>query len=172
MRKDAIAPAGIKLAGSSRVCLFQIKPAGAGRWHVQKPNHNNSKMKPTILITAALFAFRAHGTPTTLDFEAPLPGGLVAATHSHLAPAPSSAVITTQYANDGVLFSGVVLLNLGSGHATSGVNALGGLDNQGRFNSGAPITLTFVSPTDGVTPATTDFFSVYTDLLADSDNSG
>ena len=124
-----------------------------------------------MIILAGIVSVRAHSAVVTLDFEAPLPGGLVAATHSHLATAPASAILTSQYSSFGVHFDGAVLLNLGMGHATSGMNGLGGLDGLGRFNSGSPITLTFVSPADGVTAATTDFFSVNTDLFGASDNS-
>jgi hypothetical protein len=127
-------------------------------------------MKLYLLIIASLLSTDTYSATITLDFEAPLPGGLVAATHSHLATVPGSAIVTTQYSAFGVVFAGAVLLNLGSGHATSGTNALGGLDAQGRFDSGFPITITFVTPADGVTSATTDYFSVYSDLFGGSDN--
>lgn len=128
-------------------------------------------MKLKIIIMLALLYLPARSAVITLDFESPLPGGLVAATHSHLATAPLSSIISTQYSNYGVVFGGTVLLNLGSPHQPSGVNGLGGLDLQGRFDSGAPLTLTFVSPLDGQTAATTDFFSIVPDLFNGSDNS-
>lgn len=116
-------------------------------------------------------AMSGHSATNVIDFESPLPGGLVAATHSHLAPVPSGAIVSTQYVGLGLIMHGAALENLGSGHASSGVNSIGGMDSQGRFNSGASITITFVSPADGTTPATTDFFSVMPDLLNNSDNS-
>jgi len=105
-----------------------------------------------------------------LDFEPPLPSGLVAATHAHLAQVPASALITTQYASAGVVMRGVALVTLSTA-APSGVNGLGGVNAQGQFDSGSPMTFTFVSPADGTTPATTDFVSITPDNLNDSDNS-
>jgi hypothetical protein len=95
---------------------------------------------------------------------------LTAAIHSHLAIAPSSSVIGDKFADVGVIFSGATLLNLGSGSTASGVVGFGGLDNLGRFDSGAPITLSFVSPFDSNVLATTDYLSLVADPLNASDN--
>ena len=103
----------------------------------------------------------AHAT--IIDFEAPLPGGLSPMTYISGNPVPNSAVITDQYANLGIVFQNVALVNLGYGHAPSGVNGLGNIDSNGNLDYGTPMTFTFVSPLDGITTGVTDYFSVTTD---------
>lgn len=127
-------------------------------------------MRASSFITIFLLFFVTLQGATILDFESSLPSGLVAANHTHLATAPSSSVIGDKFAVVGVIFSGATLLNLGSGSTASGVNGFGGLDNLGRFDSGAPITLSFVSPLDTNVLATTDYVSLVADPLNASDN--
>ena len=145
---------------------------------IQRGGHittsGTNRILRAILLAASMHflasSLYAQTQPTVLDFEAPLPSGLVVATHAHLGQVPGSALITTQYVSAGVVMQGVALVTLSTA-APSGVNGLGGVNAQGRFDSGSPMTFKFVSPADGRTPATTDFVSITPDNLNNSDNS-
>ena len=128
-------------------------------------------LRVAVLVLAWALVSVARSQTTVLDFESPLPGGLVAATHRHLAPVPPQSLVRTQFANFGLVMDGVVLLNLGIGRgAPSGVNVIGSVDAFNRFNESATLRFTFVSPDDGISPATSDFFSIMPDTDNSSDN--
>lgn len=121
----------------------------------------------TILLVSLDLGTIASGT--TIDFEDPLPDGLVPMNTVYSGnPVPASAVVTDQYSDLGIIFTDTVLVKLGSGHAPSGVNGLGNIDSNGDLDYGTPMTFTFVSPTDSAIAATTDTFSVTTDLWGGS----
>lgn len=107
---------------------------------------------------------------TILDFEAPLPAGLTAIDYVQDTFVPDSAKVTEQYIDRGVRISDAAIVNLGSGHAASGINGLAGIDQFGRINYDTPVTFSFFAPSDGITPATIDYFGYSPDLWGSSYN--
>src|SRR3989475_11638918 len=91
-------------------------------------------------------------------------------------PVPLDARLGTQLQlSDGVSFSSiagssivgyVALVNLGSGHATSGVNGIGGVDAANTLRYNSSILITFTLPGDPSTPAITNFVSIRGDQFA------
>src|SRR2546427_3762709 len=91
-------------------------------------------------------------------------------------PVPLDARLGTQLQlSDGVSFSSiagssivgyVALVNLGSGHATSGVNGIGGVDAANTLRYNSPVMITFTLPGDPSTPAITNFVSIRGDQFA------
>jgi len=86
---------------------------------------------------------------------------------------PSTSQISDQFLNsDGVLFSShnspfIAAVNLGTGHATSGVIGVGGSTGIGELTyAGYFFKATFYDPTNPLIKAVTDFVSIRTDLLA------
>jgi len=121
------------------------------------------------LIVTVIFGLAELAGGITIDFESPLPSGLVPMTTLYSGnPVPASAVVTDQYSDLGIIFTDTVLVHLGSGHAPSGVNGLGNIDSNGNLDYGTPMTFTFVSPENPPIAATTDTFSVTTDLWGGS----
>jgi uncharacterized protein (TIGR03437 family) len=112
----------------------------------------------------------AGGSTVTLDFELPLPAGLAPMSFIQGTSVPFQARITDEYANMGVLIENAALVNLGVGHAPSGSNGIGPISPSGSLDYASPITLTFVSPTDRVSPATTNYFSISGDMAGGSGN--
>jgi hypothetical protein len=95
------------------------------------------------LLAIAFFSIlhgAAHAAPTVLNFDA----------------LGNGTVVTNQFSSQGVLISssfGNVTIFTSACCASSGSNSLNG----GNFRE---ITVTFVNPLDGLTPATTDFFQM------------
>ena len=91
-------------------------------------------------------------------------------------PVPLDARLGAQLQlSDGVSFSSiagssivgyVALVNLGSGHATSGVNGIGGVDAANTLRYNSPVMITFTLPGDPSTPAITNFVSIRGDQFA------
>src|SRR3989442_5617941 len=91
-------------------------------------------------------------------------------------PVPVDGRLGTQLQlSDGVSFSSiagssivayVALVNLGSGHATSGVNGIGGVDAADTLRYNSPVMITFTLPGDPSTPAITNFVSIRGDQFA------
>lgn len=81
---------------------------------------------------------------------------------------PASARLSDQLLGLGVRFSSsadyVAVLNLGSGHATSGTNGIGGVNSNGQLSYGSPVRVSFFLPSDPSMPAVTDFVSIRGDL--------
>ena len=80
-------------------------------------------------------------------------------------PVPSDARLSSQLQlSRGVSFSSiagyVALVNLGIGHATSGLNGIGGVNAANNLNYNSPVIITFTVPGDPSTPAVTDFVSI------------
>jgi len=91
-------------------------------------------------------------------------------------PVPLDARLGAQLQlSDGVSFSSiagssivgyVALVNLGSGHATSGVNGIGGVDAANTLRYNSSILITFTLPGDPSSPAITNFVSIRGDQFA------
>src|SRR5687768_15931443 len=78
---------------------------------------------------------------------------------------PTGARLSTQLQmSDGVSFSSaagyVAVVRLGSGHATSGVNGIGGVSASNILKYNQPVVITFTMPGSPATPAITDFVSI------------
>ena len=85
-------------------------------------------------------------------------------------PVPAGARLTDQLqVSDGVSFTAapgyVALVLLGAGHATSGVNGIGGVGASGLLDY-SPFEVTFSVPGDPSTPGVTDFVSIRGDQEA------
>jgi hypothetical protein len=82
---------------------------------------------------------------------------------------PAFARITDRYASLGLLLSSArgyaALVELGTGHAVSGVNGLGAVNASGQLDYESPIELRFISPTNSSLPAITDYVSINIDRL-------
>jgi hypothetical protein len=55
---------------------------------------------------------------------------------------------------------------LGGSHATSGINGIGGVDQNGMLLYSGPIRIEFSLPSSPSIPAVTDFVSIRSDLIA------
>jgi hypothetical protein len=90
-------------------------------------------------------------------------------------PVPEESRLSNQLVSVfGVSFSSgnsyVAVVNLGPGHATSGINGIGGSTPQGTltYDPVFPIVATFFDPAHPGTPAVTDFVGVRIDLAGGS----
>gem|GEM_PF-5478915 len=116
-----------------------------------------------MFLTIMSFVFISNASAVLLDFESPLPGGLVPVVYTSGTPVPSSAILTDQYSNLGIIFKDVALIKLGITHAASGYNGIGGINSSGNVDYSVPMTFNFSSPID--------YFSVTTDKWASGGNS-
>lgn len=121
--------------------------------------------------SVAVIVFSATGGTVVIDFEA-----FYGMNYLSGQPIPEAARLSDQLAaTDGVVFSSgapyVAVVASGEGHATSGVNAVGGSTPDGilTYDRQWPVVFTFVDPENPGAPATTDFVSVRGDLWADSE---
>src|SRR5687768_17508857 len=83
---------------------------------------------------------------------------------------PTGARLSTQLQmSDGVSFSSpagyVAVVRLGSGHATSGANGIGGVTASNVIKYNQPVVITFSLPGSPSTPAITDFVSIRGDQI-------
>lgn len=120
--------------------------------------------------TALLMSSSLAWANTTLDFESPLPVGLVAASFWQGSAVTAQNLIGDNYLSLGVAVSGAALVNLGSGHAASGINGLSGVSGSSGVDYGAAYSFEFLSPTNSAIPATTNYFSITPDLWGGSFN--
>jgi len=130
-----------------------------------------------MLIVSLLYVLAPNRTSAglnVLDFEGGnLPSGVTAqASYDAGSPILSTSQLAGQYLSTyGVKFSSgsayVAVLELGAGHATSGVNGIGGSTPDGlvTYSPDFPIVATFWDPTNPSVPAVTDFVSVRGDLI-------
>ncbi len=125
-----------------------------------------------VLVLSALAPLRA----AVIDFESPLPGGLVAnGSFASGAPVSANAEITNQYESLGVLLSTVngsnyvALIDLGTGHAPSGTNGIGPVDSAGDIDYTLDLDIFLVVP-GTVTPAVTDSISIQGDEISEPGN--
>lgn len=121
------------------------------------------------LVFCLLKPLSATGS-TVLDFEGPLPDGLLATSYIQEHLVPANSLVTNQYLDKGVLMSDVALVAAGVGHAASGANALAGVDAWGRIDYDQAVTFRFFMPGDSSHAATTDFFAYSADFGGGSGN--
>lgn len=113
----------------------------------------------------ALTGVRAQSGPTVVDFEA-IPG--ITALNGFgdgCCVIPAGARLSTQLQmSHGVTFSSVAgyvaVARLGTGHATSGVNGIGGVNLANIIKYNSPVVITFTVPGSPSTPGLTDFVSI------------
>ena len=123
----------------------------------------------SAVLIASNNAVATHATTTTLDFEAPLPIGLVASTDRLIGDfVPLSSRITNHYADQGVLFEDVGLLYLEPHFGMPATNFLQSYDANGIVAHDVPYKFIFVSPADETVMAATTFFSIDSDRLGGS----
>lgn len=119
-----------------------------------------------IFMASALVGFAASPSfAVTIDFDN-LSGAMTFVSGS---PVPSQARISDQFlATSGVLFgsetSGVALVNLGFGHAVSGSNGIGAINNN-LLSYSDPIIASFFLPSNSSVKAVTNFVSITPDKL-------
>lgn len=119
-----------------------------------------------LMVAGLAICTRTASAQVTLDFEA-----FSGMSNSPGAAIPAGARLSDQFLGtfgasfrSGSAFVGVV--NLGTGHATSGTNGIGGSTAGGALTySGSPLfTVTFFDPANTATQAVTNFVSVRGDL--------
>ena len=123
-----------------------------------------SRLLAGMLLTSALT--RATAQTVNIDFE-----GLPAMGNYSGNPVPASAQLSSQLLSTyGASFTSessssfVAVVNLGAGHAPSGVNGIGGVDSSGLLSYATPFDVAFFLPSDTSTLAVTDFVSIRGDL--------
>jgi hypothetical protein len=83
-------------------------------------------------------------------------------------PVPGASQLTNQYASQGVLFSSLggfaSVVNFGP-NTPSSPNAIAASTTEGLLTYAVPIEITFVSPSNPLLPAVTDFVSIRGDLF-------
>ena len=91
-------------------------------------------------------------------------------------PVPAASQLSDQFLSTlGVAFrsqeaSFVAVVQLGSGHATSGINGIGGVRADGWLFYSQPIIASFFLPGEASTPAVTDLVSVRGDRIGTNQN--
>jgi hypothetical protein len=105
--------------------------------------------------------------PVTIDFES-----FTGMTFVSGNPVPAASQLSSQLLfSRGLNFSSestpyVAVVALGSGHATSGINGIGGVDSSGLLSYATPMRIDFFLPGSPTTPAATDSVSIRNDLIA------
>ena len=119
-----------------------------------------------LLSVWALTGVGAQVGPTTLvDFEA-IPGITALGSFGDgCCVVPLTARLSTQLqVSHGVTFSSVAgyvaVVRLGTGHATSGANGIGGVNLANALKYNSPVVITFNVPGSPSTPGVTDFVSI------------
>lgn len=124
-------------------------------------------MKPIVkllLLASVLLLSAGDARAILIDFE-----GLSSMTFYGGSPVPASARLSTQLLETfGVKFAStdpyVAVVAMGSGHATSGVNGIGGSRNNFlSYSINDPITISFFNPLNPSQMATTNSVSVRSD---------
>jgi hypothetical protein len=125
-----------------------------------------------VLLSVCAFAGvgAQSGTPTLVNFEA-IPG--ITALNGFgdgCCIIPAGARLSTQLQNShGVTFSSVAgyvaVVRLGTGHATSGLNGIGGVNVGNFLKYNSPVVITFNVPGSPSTPGATDFVSIRGDTI-------
>lgn len=121
----------------------------------------------TASLNVLLIPSISFGQATVLNFDE-LPGSIFFFSGSFI---PVESRLSTGYLSTfGVQFTStagyVGVMQLGSGHAFSGLNALSGatINNQVTYSNTDPIYATFFDPLNIAVPGVTDFVSIKTDL--------
>lgn len=124
--------------------------------------------KIALLLAGAVTVSKMANANTILDFESPLPGGLVAMSYIQGTTVPSSSVVTNQYLDFGVSMENAALISPGVGHAASGSNSLAGFNSNNQLDYDQSVKFNFFAP--GGVLGTTDFFAYSGDLAGWSGN--
>ena len=116
-----------------------------------------------LVSTAAAAAGQGEG-PVSITFES-IPGMTATDYRNISSIVPAGARLSTQLqTSHGVSFRSAVdyvaLVTLGSGHATSGVNGIGGVSASDFIRYGQPVVITFSVPGSPAARAVTDFVSL------------
>jgi hypothetical protein len=125
-------------------------------------------MKSLFLAFFACLSFAANAM-VVLDFEGPLPLGLVPTSFGQGSYVPVASIVTDQFISLGVEISGAALVAAGRGHSASGTNSLAGIDSNGNIDYDVPVTFSFFGDF-GSTVGTTDYFAYSADLGGGSQN--
>jgi hypothetical protein len=115
-------------------------------------------------------ASSASAAQTTIDFE-----GLPGMSLWSFTPVPAESKLSNQLVSTyGTVFTSesvnqyIAVVNLGAGHAPSGTNGFGAVNNANNLSYGTPFNIFFFLPASPSTPAATDFISISSDLLPGS----
>lgn len=122
-----------------------------------------------IFLTVSLASSNSYAN-TILDFEAPLPGGLVAQSFAQDTFVSDSQKVSNHYLNQGVIISDAAIVALGVGHAASGSNGLAGVGSSNLIDYDIPVNFSFYLPGDINSKALTDYFAYAPDLGGGSGN--
>lgn len=120
---------------------------------------------PVLLSVWAFAGVGAQSGPTVVDFEV-IPGiTALNAFGDGCCVIPTNARLSTQLqTSHGVTFSSVAgyvaVVRLGTGHATSGANGIGGVNAANVLKYNSPVVITFTVPGSPSTPGATDFVSI------------
>jgi alpha-tubulin suppressor-like RCC1 family protein len=154
-------------SGGTVVTWGAGKPGQSGDAH-----YGQSILPPDLIGVSAIAAGGSYSLAlvrdmaiTTIDFET------MTGTSSFLPgfKIPEPSKLRTQYSSKGVVFSSIagyaVVVALGDGHATSGINGIGSATLSGEltYSRDSPIKVTFVSPPDANLPAVTSYASIRID---------
>jgi hypothetical protein len=114
-------------------------------------------------------SFEAPARTSVIDFET------IHGMPNAIETVPAESRLSNQFLSTlGVIFSSgspyVAVVDLGYGHATSGVNGIGGTTTDGTltYSAAVPIVATFFDPSNPTMPAVTDFVSLRIDLVPTS----
>jgi hypothetical protein len=125
-----------------------------------------------LLFMIVVTTSNAYAALVMLDFE-----DLNGTSYSTGSVIPSYSQLSTQYLNTyGVSFTSsgsyVSVVQLGAGHATSGVNGIAGSTADGKvsYDTSNPIIATFFTPNNPTIKAVTNFISVRGDLWGSGQN--
>ena len=140
---------------------------------IRQAGGDGSRCRVLLSLLLSVWAFTQAGAqsgPTTVvDFEA-IPG--ITALNGFgdgCCIIPSGARLSTQLQNShGITFSSVAgyvaVVRLGTGHATSGLNGIGGVNVGNFLKYNSPVVITFNVPGSPSTPGVTDFVSIRGDM--------
>jgi len=116
-----------------------------------------------VLVPSMVLASGERAGADLITFEV-VPGVTALGIFLDGTPVPVEARLSDQLLSEGVSFSStagyVALVSLGGGHATSGVNGIGGVNAAGALKYNSPVVITFTVPGEPGTPAVTDFVSI------------
>jgi hypothetical protein len=117
-----------------------------------------------VLVPSMVLASGERAGADLITFEV-VPGVTAMGTFFDGTPVPLESRLSNQLQlSQGVSFSSTVgyvaLVNLGLGHATSGVTGIGGVNAADALRYNSPVVITFTLPGEPGTPAVTDFVSI------------
>lgn len=117
-------------------------------------------MRGLVAGVCALIMTSQVSANVILDFENPLPNGLLPTSFWQGTSAPTASLVTDQFLSDGLVVSGAALVAGGIGHSASGMNSLAGVDSDGNINYDATVAFSFFQPGNAGIAGTTDYFAL------------